>query len=191
MCRRCGQRRVRHRAAAPRQPVINKLGDDEIVVTTEYGVPRLWQRKIAHDLDAMTASNHDKTLTAAPPGQPVINGVPRRWQKKMIEHDLDVMTVSIHDLVDFCDRAEAIATDDGQTQKLSHKIPTPPRKARSATSALATATKGTAGMQPKPMIKALIIQLNVSQMNFMLHPLKIASVAINLSAKNRKNRWCQ
>ena len=137
-----------------------------------------------------TCEEFSKSPTAAP-GQPVINGVPRLWQKKMIEHDLDVMTASMHDLVDFCDRAEAIATDDGQTQKIKSQNPEPPRKARSATSALATATKGTTGMQPKPMIKALKIQLNVSQMNFMLHPLKIASVAIKLSANDRKNRWCQ
>ena len=41
----------------------------------------------------------------------------------MIEHDLDVMTASMHDLVDFCDRAEAIATDDGQTQKIKSQNP--------------------------------------------------------------------
>jgi hypothetical protein len=49
-------------------------------------------------------------------------GVPRSWQRKMVEHDFDVMTASIHDFVDFCDRMETIgASDDGQNKSLVHK----------------------------------------------------------------------
>ena len=50
-------------------------------------------------------------------------GVPRSWQRKMVEHDFDVMTASIHDFVDFCDRMETIgAADEGQTKNVGHKI---------------------------------------------------------------------
>ena len=49
-------------------------------------------------------------------------GVPRSWQRKMVEHDFDVMTASIHDFVDFCDRMETIgAADEGQTKNSVHK----------------------------------------------------------------------
>lgn len=50
-------------------------------------------------------------------------GVPRSWQRKMIEHDFDVMTASIHDFVDFCDRMESIGADEGQGKNSSHKNP--------------------------------------------------------------------
>jgi hypothetical protein len=64
-------------------------------------------------------------------------GVPRSWQRKMIEHDFDVMTASIHDFVDFCDRMESIgASDEGHKNPphkktpSSHKIATRDKKRR-------------------------------------------------------------
>lgn len=49
------------------------------------------------------------------------NGVPRAWQRKMIEHDFDVVNASIHDFVDFCDRMESVEkTDDRRTDVIVH-----------------------------------------------------------------------
>ena len=68
------------------------------------------------------------------PGAPAVNklddeivnimefGVPRGWQRKMIDHDFDVTTTSVHDFIDFCDRMESISTaDNGQTKIPVHK----------------------------------------------------------------------
>ena len=56
-------------------------------------------------------------------------GVPKSWQRKMVEHDFDVMTASIHDFVDFCDRMETIgAADEGQARNSGHKISAPSQK---------------------------------------------------------------
>jgi hypothetical protein len=61
-------------------------------------------------------------------------GVPRSWQRKMVEHDFDAMTSSIASFIDFCDRMESIgATDEGQTKNGGHKKEgssqkTPPQK---------------------------------------------------------------
>ena len=60
-------------------------------------------------------------------------GVPRSWQRKMVEHDFDAMTSSVSSFIDFCDRMETIgAADEGQTKNgghkkegPSHKTPTP------------------------------------------------------------------
>jgi hypothetical protein len=63
---------------------------------------------------------------AATPGGPVVTsleddeivdlmeyGIPRSWQRKMIEHDFDSVTSTIPDFVDFCERMESIERAEG------------------------------------------------------------------------------
>ena len=35
-------------------------------------------------------------------------GIPRSWQRKMIEHDFDSVDATVTEFVDFCERMETI-----------------------------------------------------------------------------------